>query len=137
MSDARCQLAQRAQFVGPRGAFPLLLLFSDIVSNTKNAGRLIVDDDRRAVDGGKVDRAIVCQIARFEALRRAGQGGSKLLASHIAVFFVYALEKTVADDLAGREAGHVEHGLVTPFIATVGIEGVDSFARALHDVLEQ
>ncbi len=137
MRHARSKLAQRPQFVGPRGAFALLFLFGDVVRNSQHAGDPAVHHNRRMVNQRIAEAAITGVITGLEGLQFTAQHRRETPAPHVVIAFVGLLKKVVADDFVKFKAGQVDHGLVAPLVTAFDIERVDYFARALENVLQQ
>ena len=135
MGHARSQLSQRAQLVGARGSFSLLLLFGYVVRNSEDARSLSVDNDWRAVNLRIAHTAVARDIARFVRLRLARQRCRKVYAPHLIIVFVRTFDEVMADDFVKLVTSHLEHCLVAPLVMPVRVDRVDRFARTLQNVL--
>src|ERR1043165_7588640 len=96
------------------------------MGDTQDAGCLSIDDDRRGVNAREAHGAVARDVARFKTLRLARERRGKSFEAHVAIGFMRALEKTMADYFFQRVARHLEHRLVAPFVAAFLIERVNS-----------
>src|SRR5438270_236314 len=81
--------------------------------------------------------AVPRDISRFISLRLSRESFLKLLAPHLPIFVMDALEKIAANYFLLIVTSQIQHCLIAPLVIAINIQRIDGFASALQNILQQ